>query len=91
MDAQSYEILYAVLNPSNRNRFPEIEVDVGSAYECLMMLMLSVMPMSITNYEVGYEWLLQFRSRLSPELQAAIDGLWALQDCSIWMYLPALL
>jgi DNA-binding transcriptional ArsR family regulator len=74
-----------VLNPLNRNRFPEIEIEIGSAYECLQMLYAVCDADKHGDYEVGYEWLAQIRSRLSPELKEAMERMTGhLQDCSTW-------
>ncbi len=80
-----------VLNPLNRNRFPEVEVDVGSAYECIQMLYAICAADEHHDYEVGNEWLVQIRERISPELRTAIERIIGiLQDCEIWCYLTGI-
>lgn len=80
-----------VMNPADRNRFPEVEVDVGSAYECIQMLYAICSTDKHPDYEVGDEWLRQIRERISPELQAAIEYIAGnLQDSEIWCYLTGI-
>jgi len=80
-----------VLNPANRNRFPEIEINVGAAYECVMSLCAVCDARDDSDYDIGNEQLVRMRANLSPELRAAIEriaGHW--QDCKIWCYLAGI-
>jgi len=80
-----------VLNPTNRNRFPEIEIAVGAAYECVMSLCAVCDVRDDRDYDMGNEQLARMRANLSPQLQAAIDriaGQW--QECKIWCYLAGI-
>lgn len=80
-----------VMNPSDRNRFPTVEVDVGSAYECIQMLYALCSADDHQDYEIGNEWFVQLRERISPELRAAIEHITGnLQDSEVWCYLTGL-
>ncbi len=74
-----------IMNPTERNRFPEVEVDVGLAYECMQMLCAVCGADEHKDYEVENEWLEQIRERISPELRRAIEYVsGSLQDNDIW-------
>lgn len=81
-----------VLNPLNQNRFPEIEVDVGSAYECVQMLYAICGADEHHDYDVGSEWLVQMRKQLSPELRTAIERVIGgnFRYYEIWCYLTGI-
>jgi DNA-binding transcriptional ArsR family regulator len=80
-----------VLNPLNRNRFPDIEIETGLAYECLLTLYAVCDASEDCDYEIGNERLAQIRSRLSSELRAGIERIAGhMQDCKIWGYLAGI-
>src|SRR5258707_1369629 len=66
-------ISMTMLNPLQRDQFPDIVIEARAAFEFLMSLHVFFGDGKHKDFELENEWFEQIRAKISPELRALIE------------------
>ena len=75
-----------MLNPLQRDHFPDIQIEASSAFEGLLALHVFCNEKAEKGYELEKEWFELVRAKISPELRTLL-GQYSPQIMKIWIHL----